>query len=311
MHIHRFTRFMNQEGQGSGSGGGSTVLSGGQQQGQGQGQGQQQQQAPQAIGHGDWLTEGKFSTGISGRLSDDLKPYAGSIQKFEGVPIGDVLKSYGELEKKLGQRVQPPGAEAKPEEIAAWRKTVGAPEKVDGYDIKRPDDMPEQLWNEPLVNSFKELALKHHLPPAAAADMVNWWNGQQKAALESYQRDAEAQAQAVTSDLKKEWGESYDANLNGARRVAALAKLDIQDPEIGDNPAVIRALHSMAALVSEDRQVQGGSGNGPSLTARQQADDIQTNKSNPYYDDYQGKNGPERQQAAAEKIRKLRELAAT
>jgi hypothetical protein len=291
------------------NGGDSTLLSSQGGDGQGQGQQQQQQQQASSISHGDWLTDGKFTSGLSGRLSDDLKPYAGLVKKFEGVSIQDVIRSHGELEKKLGQRVQPPGPEAKEEEIAAWRKLVGAPEKADGYEIKRPDDIPEAIWSDELANGFKQLAHKHHLPPSVAADMVNWWNGQQKAALSNLQQQAEAEVHAMTTELQKEWGERFQANILGAQRVAALAKLDVNDPAIGNNPAVIRALHAMSALVSEDRQVSGGNGNGPSLTAAQQADDIQTNKSNPYYDDYQGKNGPERQAAAAEKIRKLRESA--
>jgi hypothetical protein len=256
-------------------------------------------------GPGEWLVDGKFAQGLSGRLSDDLKPYAGSIRKFEGTPIQDVLKSYGELEKKLGQRMQPPGAEARPEEVAAWRKNLGVPEKPDGYGIARPEDVPVELWNDELVRGFTAVAHKHHIPAAAAQELVQWWNGQQMAAISRYQGEAADGREAMVQGLQSEWGERYEANLQGAQRVAAMARLDVNDPQIGDNPGVIRALHAMASLVSEDRQVTGGSG-ALRLTRLQQADDIQTNKSNPMYDDYHGANGPERQAMVAEQIRRLR-----
>lgn len=254
---------------------------------------------------GEWLVDGKFAPGLSGRLSEDLRPYAGSIRKFEGTPIQDVLKSYGELEKKLGQRMQPPGAEARPEEVAAWRKSLGVPEKPDGYGIARPDNVPVELWNEEMVRGFTAMAHKHHIPAAAAQELVQWWNGQQMGALSQYQQEAAQGREALVQGLQREWGERYEANLQGAQRVAAMARLDVNDPAIGDNPAMIRALHAMASLVSEDRQETGGSG-ALRLTRGQQADDIQTNKSNPLYDDYHGANGPERQAMVAEQIRRLR-----
>jgi hypothetical protein len=295
---------MEEEGQGGGSGGGnSTLLGSGQGQGQGQGQ-----QAPSPIGHNDWLVEGKFGTGLSSRLPDDLKPYEGSIKKFEGTPIQDVLKSYGELEKKLGQRVQPPGEGAKPEEIAAWRKTVGAPEKPDDYKIEKPENVPDELWNADLVKGFQEVAHGLHLSPAQAGKLAEWWNGQQMGALQKHQQDTEANRNALSETLKSEWGEKYSTNLQGAQRVATLAKLDVNDPEIGDNPAVIKALHSLSTLIAEDRQVTGGS-DWPRLTQNQKADDIMANKANPLYADYHGQNGPERQAAAANEMRRLRALA--
>jgi hypothetical protein len=254
---------------------------------------------------GEWLVDGKFAPGLSGRLSEDLRPYAGSIRKFEGTPIQDVLKSYGELEKKLGQRMQPPGVEARPEEVAAWRKNLGVPEKPDGYGINRPEEVPVELWNEEMVRGFSAVAHKHHIPAAAAQELVQWWNGQQLGALSRYQQESAQGREALVQGLQSEWGERYEANLQGAQRVAAMARLDVNDPSIGDNPSMIRALHAMASLVSEDRQETGGSG-ALRLTRGQQADDIQTNKSNPLYDDYHGANGPERQAMVAEQIRRLR-----
>jgi hypothetical protein len=261
--------------------------------------------AAASIGAGDWLVEGKFAQGLSARLSDDLRPYAGSIRKFEGTPIQDVLKSYGELEKKLGQRVQPPGPEARPEEVAVWRKNMGVPERPDGYGIKRPEEVPVELWNDELVRGFADVAHKHHLPAAAAQELVQWWNGQQMAAISRYQHESGTGRETMVQGLQQEWGDKFESNLYAAQRVAGIAKLDVNDPAIGDNPAVIRALHAMAALVSEDREVTGGSG-ALRLTRHQQADDIQTSRTNPLYEDYHGGNGPERQAMAAEQVRRLR-----
>jgi hypothetical protein len=271
----------------------STTLLGSQQQQTHQAT----QQTAQSIGHGDWLVEGKFATGLSGRLTDDLKPYEGSIKKFEGTPIGDVLKSYGELEKKLGQRVQPPGEGAKPEEIANWRKLVGTPERPEDYKIAKPENVPAELWNEELAKGFSGIAHELHLSPAQANKLAGWWNGQQMTAYQKMQQDAEGAGAAEMQALKSEWGGKFDSNLHAARRVAAAAKLDINDPAIGNNPTVIRALHSMSALLSEDKMTEGGKSFSQSIDEQMET----VRKS----DDYQGKNGGDRQTAAMEKLQAL------
>lgn len=265
------------------------------------------QSAPAPASIAELIADGKFSPGFSGRLSDDLKPYAGTLRKFEGVPIGDVLKSYGELEKKIGQRVQPPGENAKPEDVAAWRKITGAPEKPDDYKIEKPADMPPELWNDGLAKGFAELAHKHALPPSAVQEIAKWWNAQQSELYGQAIGQAEAQAAQQIEALKGEWGESFGPNVQAASRIAKLANLPIDDPSIGDNPAVIRALHAVSLLVSEDKQMPA-SGGGPVLTYDQQADDIQQNPANPLYADYHGKFGEARQRQAAERARALRAM---
>ena len=272
--------------------------------------GDQPPPAPQPpLGANEYLSEGKFQSGFSQRLPDDLKPYGGTLKKFEGVPLNDVLKSYGELEKKIGQRVAPPLPDAKPEEIAAWRKVTGAPEKPEGYDIKKPEDIPAEYWSPDLVKGFSEIAHKHHLSPAAAQELVAWWNNEQKGGIEKLNGSVQEAHEQAVGALQKEWGEKFGDNVHAAKRVAAIAGLDVNDPEIGNNPVIIRALHSMSAIISDDRQVTPKGGGSISMSPAMEADDIQRNPSNPYHDDYMGKNGTDRQKAVQDRMLKLRQAS--
>lgn len=300
-------------GGGGGNGGGgaaTTILSSEQQQQQQQDKppGQQQQQPATT---NDWIQEGKFAVGFSQRLPDHLKEHAATLSKFENVPLEDVLKSYGALEKKIGSRVQAPGPEAKPEEVAAWRKITGAPEKIEDYGIKKPDDIPDALWDSGLADGFVKMAHKHHMSPAAANEMVGWFNEHMKGEAAKMNQGFEAQQQEVVSGLQKDWGDKFASNVQAARRVATIAKLDVSDPNVGNNPAVIRALYEVSNLISDDKALSVGAPGGSRLTGAEEADDIQSNQSNPYHDDYMGKNGPERQQKAADRVRKLRVSSVT
>jgi hypothetical protein len=157
--------------------------------------------------------------------------------------------------------------------------------------------VPDELWNPELVKGFQDVAHKLNLSPTQAAELAGWWNGQNMTAYQKMQQDAEGAGAAEVQALKTEWGGKFDSNLHAARRVAAAAKLDINDPAIGNNPAVIRALHAMSALISEDKMTDGGKSYSQSVD--EQMDAIRKG------DDYQGKNGPDRQMAAAEKMQAL------
>jgi hypothetical protein len=49
--------------------------------------------------------------------------------------VDALLKSYSELEKRLSQKLTPPGPDATPEEIAMWRDAMGIPASAGDYQV--------------------------------------------------------------------------------------------------------------------------------------------------------------------------------
>ena len=86
------------------------------------------------------------------------------------------------------------------------------------------------------------------------------------------QQQAQEQAtKEAFSSLQQEWGDRYNANLVLAARSANTLGLDVNDPAIGNNPAMIRAMHKFASLVSEHALVTGGEmSSGPGLEVQLQ-----------------------------------------
>lgn len=280
-----------------------TILQQGQQQ-QPQGDGQQQQQGQQQQSQqGGGLSfhelinpDGTFAQGWTDKLPEAFKPFGPSVGRFPTVT--DLISSYANAEKAISaKKITPPGENATPEQVAEWRKLVGAPDKPDGYGPLKPEKLPAGAeWSDELAGKLAEIGIKHHLPKAALADIVALNLSAQEAAAQKNGADAEAYVAQQTEALKKEWGQGYDENLAQSVKAAKLLGVDITDPEVGSNAKMIRLLHSASKLMREDKLLGG---DGAQATLREQADQIRKG------DDYQGKNGLEKQKQAQARIAAL------
>lgn len=90
------------------------------------------------------MTESLLDTGAALRGKDG-RP-AEVPEKFWDAEAGTLrtdalLRSYLELERRLSQRVAPPGPETPPEEAARFRAAMGIPETPEGYDLTAPHDL--------------------------------------------------------------------------------------------------------------------------------------------------------------------------
>src|SRR4051812_48364523 len=96
------------------------------------------------------------------------------------------LPSEAELAKKLvsqeklirsGQHktVAPLAEDATPEEVAAYRKAAGIPEKADGYGLAFPEEWKPSEGDNAGLAAFQEYALSKHMTPAAAKTAFDFY----------------------------------------------------------------------------------------------------------------------------------------
>ena len=252
--------------------------------------------------------DGQFLENWHSNVREDLRPYAQStLSRYPN--FNELIRSHHELKTAVSKRVQPPGENAKPEEITAWRTLLGVPEKPEDYGLKKPDTLPDGVqWSDELAEGFAALAHKHSLPPAAVQEISSWWAQQQGAAAGREAESFKGWVAAQKTELEKEWGGKYNDNLVAAQRVAGLAGIDMNDPDLGNNAKLIRSLHEVSKLISEDKLVAPDK-TGQGLTAGQQADDILHNAQNPWHEAYMGKQGKARQEEASRLYLRLRAQA--
>lgn len=110
------------------------------------------------------MTEGNKTEGTessqklpawTSQLPDEIKTNNDLIKrlsKFE--KIGDMAKSYTELESKLGNSLIKPSTDASAEEIQSFYEQIGKPKNVEGYNIKADNENVKEFLNVAFNNNL-------------------------------------------------------------------------------------------------------------------------------------------------------------
>lgn len=168
--------------------------------------------------------------------------------------------SHGSLEKLINAKgILPPGPNATTQEKDAFYKALGRPDKPEEYAIKMPEKIgdkpfPKELWNQEQAGAFAKWAHEHGWSRQQVQDAIEYDATRGLSAHEAAtQSHAKAQTDAVAA-LKAEWGAKYGDNLKLAQQAAKEAGGDalLADPVLANNPAFIRAMAKVGAMIVED-----------------------------------------------------------
>jgi hypothetical protein len=209
----------------------------------------------------EWLKQ------FSGEGGDADNPSNRDWLKAKGFKtVDDVAKSYREAEHAIrnGGKLTVPGEDAKPEEIAAFHKAIGVPEKADGYTFDMPDGVTEELLDMPMLGSIGELALAAGVPAAGYKALVEGVIAKQLDVLEA----SKTAENSSRDELFKEWGAQKDAKLadvtNGMRalglkptHVAAMQRGFAQQFGEAGSRFTLELLQKIGAGVAEDALLGG------------------------------------------------------
>lgn len=220
----------------------------------------------------------------------DKKAIARELKRLERFtdPNGIYAMSR-ELESRFdkGGLIRIPGEGAKEEEVAAFRKALGVPEKPEDYfkDIKLENGAVIGEADKPLVDSFAEAAHKAGAPPAVVNAALNWYfAGQEKQAAELDAADDTFRREAEQA-LKNEFGAPYQRYVNSVASVfqSAPGGTDLQNEGslyarlmggrtadgkiIGNDPDMVRWLVGLAREMNPVATVTEGGGSFVSIDA--------------------------------------------
>jgi len=124
-----------------------------------------------------------------------------------------VADAYVKLRARLdsGEFIPALPKNATEKEVAQWRKSVGLPEKADGYDLS---GLKIESDDKDVIGSFLGRLHKVNAPNAVTREVVSmFYDELARQNTETAERD-EKHRQETLDDLNEEWGPNYRRNLN-------------------------------------------------------------------------------------------------
>ncbi len=194
-------------------------------------------------------------------LPEDLRDHK-SLQHYG--TVGDLAKSHVHAQQMIGKdKIVMPGQSATDEEWREVYSKLGMPSTSSEYKFDKSAGLGEGMEvDENLLGWFTDTAHKVGLNNNQMAKLVELWN-ENTAELTNMSQDGARQAQEKSAlELRKEWGNAFDDNLNLSKTVLnqfftgqdSDEFLDQQladGSRIGDNPNFIRMMSSIGSFIQE------------------------------------------------------------
>ena len=183
-----------------------------------------------------------------------------SLQNFS--TMDDFVKSYLSAQKLVGaNKVAIPNKMATDEDWDEVYKKLGRPDKPDDYKYSFKDDE----INQDQLKSFNETAHRIGLLPKQAERIIKFYNELNEQQQADQSKVFEEKQVEAMSNLKKEFGPTYNKRLDQAKKLATetlgtemLNNTILKDgSRLGDNVSVIKAFSMLADKLSEDEIVKG------------------------------------------------------
>lgn len=181
----------------------------------------------------------------------------------------DAIASYVGLEKLLGADKAGRGVVIPKDETdeAGWNQVfgkLGRPDKPDGYKV------PDSLKEDPLVGDFNTEAHKLGLSAKQYDGVMKFVNDRVAARATSDEAAQTAAFEKAQLELKREWGNAHDGNMELARRAVrqfGVSEETLAKMEAGMGPAgLLRLFHQIGSKLGEDSAGTTGSTAGGALS---------------------------------------------
>lgn len=176
----------------------------------------------------------------------------------------DAIQSYTNLEKflgadKAGRGLILPKDDATADEWGQVYDKLGRPKDAAGYNLPVPDGTDGAFAQE-AAGKFHELGLT----AKQAQQLTEWFNDKSSGAMSDMQTQQVQSAEQQMSELQKEWGKEFDANIESGRRAARQFgvgedMLNKMENALGTKD-MLKFFSNIGKGVGEDAFIEGSSG---------------------------------------------------
>lgn len=178
-----------------------------------------------------------------------LKRYASPEAVADALIAAQTRIRSGELRPTLPK-------DAKPEEIAAWRKDNGIPEKSSDYDLTFDNGIVIGEQDKPVIGKFLEAAHGQNMRPEQVKATVAWYYQEQERLAEERAARDDTDRLETLDKLNVEWGKDFRREINMIHGVLARFPDDVRQALEGarlpdgrglfNHPEVMRGFSAIA-----------------------------------------------------------------
>lgn len=253
-------------------------------------------------------------------LGEEYAPIKGMLEKYQNKE-SDLIGGIKHLNWTAGQKsLQKLPADAddaqKHQHNVMVKEYFGVPDGAEGYGIKKPDNIPDEMWDQAGTDKMLSLLHEHNASPELVQALAASRTADFEALIDAEPQRETARVDEVNKELQAAFGNDLPAI--SAQAMKGLAVLGAQVPESG-NMADLKLSYTQIAemgqrvteLISEDAMSRGMSrdtaGNSAG-TYREQAIAVKTDPSNSFNADFNS-DDPHRQRRAQAEYTRLMSVA--
>ena len=229
-----------------------------------------------------------FPEGLDESITND--PSLKVFIKDEKLDYGNLLKSYVHAQKKMGEKgIKIPDNHSTDED---WNNFYNKlrPAELDQYELN--NSLPDgTALNEEMFNGFKANAHKLGLSTKQAQSVLDWYNQTTMSTITQQQEAQQANYTEQVDNLKKEWGEGFQKEMNLAQRAVKefADEADIKylkESGLDGDPRLIKMFNKIGKGLLEDKfdQESHGTFGVTKADAQSKINTIMGDKSHSYFD---------------------------
>ncbi len=199
--------------------------------------------------------------------------------------LNSLVKSFVHAQKSIGSdKIIIPKKDASPEQWKEVFTKLGLPNKEE-YKINRGE---KAVLDEKFYSKAAELGHELGILPHQMSGFITKLEEDAVAARDAHLSSIKTQQEEAVANLKKEWGESFDAKIFNAREVIKKfgseedAKF-IQESGLSSNPSFVKFIEKIGATMKEAKIIEGKDSNNSPADFKADLDSIMKDKNHPYW----------------------------
>lgn len=215
--------------------------------------------------------DGSFNEGWTEILDEEIRNEP-SLKTHKNLKT--LAKTFVNAQRMVGKnKIAIPNEKSTEGEWNEFYKALGRPETVEDYQFKRPDELPEEFWNDDFAKAAKTLFHKIGLTKKQADALFNFNSANVMNTIKTQQQQEEMNMQQLQSELYNEWGGAYQQKIhlgNAAIEEGTTGNQELKDKIVqkyGNDPDFIRFASNLGSKFAEHK--------GPNFAAIPTPSDIQ------------------------------------